>query len=171
MSQLKLKLEGEKVPPRPTYQNSSKIKEELAVITGNILFNWYQTVSLEECIEDAKKIITNYTDFDGFALAEKFKRLGYVLDASIVRDLDVVYSECNNLVQKKVKEWVQEYELKLTLQIDSRVPFDRFVNRLHLFHADSGIVKKLMPETYQYVIRVEVEHIDKNFIINAEDII
>ncbi len=104
-------------------------------------------ISIDDAIEDAKKILeSNYND-DGFQLAKEFEDEGYSIDASVVDELDCVQGIISDATKEQTKIWVKQFGIELHLKVGQKVIFDAWTK-----NNDEGEIVKLYPETAQYVV-------------------
>lgn len=100
-----------KTTVRPTWDD--EMRKELAQIVGKQVNQWCNNETpLEDCIETADKILQYHSNDNGYEIAREFEREGFSPDSDLVDILDSVYFDKNDILDKQVKKWVIENELK-----------------------------------------------------------
>ncbi len=131
---------------RPTFNDEMLL--ELAQYFGKELFDWQGEIgNLEECIEDCKKIF-RYSVSDGYELARDFEREGYDSDEQLVDILSSVNHELSSILDKAVKKWVIDNDIKPELSIGTEVRVK------YGFKSVDGIINGYRKEHAQYAVCV-----------------
>ena len=128
---------------RPNWNDD--MTKELADIVVEMLIEWYSTLDLEDCVEDAYDILVYYYNEDGYNLAREFEDKGYDSDSNLVDILDGVSHEKYNIGKKYLEQWVSDNNVKLDYEIGDIV----VCNFIKHGEVECEVVK-LYPESAEY---------------------
>jgi hypothetical protein len=103
----------------------------------------------QEVEDTLKELLTNNHDWDGFQLAKDLDDGGWCPDAGLVEILDEATHLQITEHGRLVKEWIEANGVQPKFQVGDKVSF-----RLS-FKPHTGTIKKVYPETLQYVIDQE----------------
>lgn len=156
------------IPKRPIWND--EIRKEFAKVIGKDVNEWCNDETpLEECIESAENVLQFHSDDDGYEMAKEFEDEGFYPDAQLVEILEFASYKKHEIKEKFVKKWVTENNLKLDMEVGSKV----VVNTSQHGKVECEIVK-LYPETLQYGVwheKMGRKKEDGHLIVNSENII
>jgi hypothetical protein len=151
---------------RPTFDEN--MLAELAEHVGSIINEHCTYKDHFDCVEDAKTVLEWNYNSDGYGLAKEFENKGYEGSTELANDLDCVSSEYDNILNKAVRNWVKENDIKLDLMMGTKVIIDAWRK-----NNEEGEIVALYPETAQYGVWVESINKPKgksHYLINFEKI-
>jgi hypothetical protein len=151
MTQIRLELGIKSL--RPFFND--KMEEELAKVVGEEIYEWgngTDNTELQQCIEDAKEVLSGNIDGNGYELAKDFESdFGYDPDAEMVEILDSVWYKKNEILNNTIKQWVIDDNIKPEYSVGDTVMFT---------HGREGEVigeiTSIYENTAQYVVCVEI---------------
>lgn len=155
------------IKTRPTWND--EMKEELAKYAGDLVYRWCNAeTSLEDCIEDSRKILRWHSNDDGFQLSKEFEREGYSADPELVDKLDNVSYHKYRILEDHIKKWVKESEIVLPLSLETKVTISLE------YKPWIGEITKLYPDKAMYGVWVEGKSGPKgtsHYVIESENCI
>jgi len=107
---------------RPIWND--EMQKELVDFVAKILFEWVDGENdLDECTESTEKVMRHSQRDNGYELARKFEREYFAPDAQLVENLDYVCYETSNILERHIKQWVKDNDIKLALPIGAMVKY------------------------------------------------
>jgi hypothetical protein len=162
--------------PRPNYHDEKvkeKVAKEVSQELGKEVFEWCdKETPLEQCISDTEAILIKCgSSEDGYGLAKEFEDEGYSPDSALVEILDSTDHYIRNAVDRLVKEWVFNNNIKPTLDISPDVTYSvRYGSKIH-----DGILVSAYTDEAKYGVKIPAAGIPVNgkssALIKYEDVI
>lgn len=172
-----------KVPSRPTI-NDPEVRANAAMKLALKLAKWLkldkddidpEDGEFQEVYKDALNLVEGPIPYDGYGLAKVLEHRGYDPDSELVEILDDVWLITRRAVDKATAEWVEEYAIKIPVQVGDYVKV-RFGHGVYLKgRILEGTVSDLFPREARFSLKTEKsddeKDLGKNYIHKIEDIV